>query len=198
MVLHLRFSIGLAPVQYRAGQEGGTDSNIRNWRRCTQGPSRLLRSLKKQIGSPTSAFKMLKDMQSLCRPGMRQWHTAPRRTREISDSRLAGGPVISRKEQPCTMRSCAPFIALFAMSGRWVKIVAGRRWAMPSGPRRFQKAETLHFITISCFHRLPLPEWTARSGSKVIGQPSGGGTNFRNISATLRGRLRVRLLTIHV
>ena len=27
---------------------------------------------------------------------------------------------------------------------------------MPSGLRRFQKAESLHFITFSCFHRLPL------------------------------------------
>jgi putative transposase len=26
---------------------------------------------------------------------------------------------------------------------------------MPSGLKRFQKAETLHFITFSCFHRLP-------------------------------------------
>jgi len=29
---------------------------------------------------------------------------------------------------------------------------------MPSGLRRFQKAESLHFITFSCFHRLPLLE----------------------------------------
>ena len=29
---------------------------------------------------------------------------------------------------------------------------------MPSGLKRFQKAETLHFITFSCFHRLPLLE----------------------------------------
>jgi len=27
---------------------------------------------------------------------------------------------------------------------------------MPSGLKRFQKAEALHFITFSCFHRLPL------------------------------------------
>ena len=27
---------------------------------------------------------------------------------------------------------------------------------MPSGLKRFQKAESLHFITFSCFHRLPL------------------------------------------
>ena len=26
---------------------------------------------------------------------------------------------------------------------------------MPSGLRRFQKAESLHFITLSCFHLLP-------------------------------------------
>jgi putative transposase len=29
---------------------------------------------------------------------------------------------------------------------------------MPYGLKRFQKAETLHFITFSCFHRLPLLE----------------------------------------
>jgi hypothetical protein len=29
---------------------------------------------------------------------------------------------------------------------------------MPSGLKRFQKAEGLHFITFSCFHRLPLLE----------------------------------------
>jgi putative transposase len=27
---------------------------------------------------------------------------------------------------------------------------------MPCGLKRFQKAESLHFITFSCFHRLPL------------------------------------------
>jgi putative transposase len=27
---------------------------------------------------------------------------------------------------------------------------------MPYGLKRFQKAEALHFITFSCFHRLPL------------------------------------------
>jgi len=29
---------------------------------------------------------------------------------------------------------------------------------MPSGLKRFQKAQSLHFITFSCFHRLPLLE----------------------------------------
>ena len=29
---------------------------------------------------------------------------------------------------------------------------------MPSGLKRFQRAETLHFVTFSCFHRLPLLE----------------------------------------
>jgi putative transposase len=29
---------------------------------------------------------------------------------------------------------------------------------MPYGLRRFQKAEALHFITFSCFHRLQFPE----------------------------------------
>ncbi len=30
--------------------------------------------------------------------------------------------------------------------------------AMPSGLKRFQRAESLHFITFSCFHRFPLLE----------------------------------------
>ena len=29
---------------------------------------------------------------------------------------------------------------------------------MPSGLKRFQRAESLHFVTFSCFHRLPLLE----------------------------------------
>jgi putative transposase len=29
---------------------------------------------------------------------------------------------------------------------------------MPSGLKRFQRAESLHFITFSCFHRLPVLE----------------------------------------
>jgi putative transposase len=32
---------------------------------------------------------------------------------------------------------------------------------MPYGLKRFQKAEALHFITFSCFHRLPFLEATA-------------------------------------
>ena len=31
---------------------------------------------------------------------------------------------------------------------------------MPSGLKRFHRAESLHFITFSCFHRLPLLEET--------------------------------------
>ena len=34
---------------------------------------------------------------------------------------------------------------------------------MPSGLKRFQKAESLHFITFSCFHRLPLLEMAGAS-----------------------------------
>jgi hypothetical protein len=41
---------------------------------------------------------------------------------------------------------------------------------MPSGLKRFQKAESLHFITFSCFHRLPLLEtpgaWETSSASR--------------------------------
>ena len=32
---------------------------------------------------------------------------------------------------------------------------------MPRGLRRFQKAESLHFITFSCFHRFPFLEGAA-------------------------------------
>ena len=35
---------------------------------------------------------------------------------------------------------------------------SGGDGAMPSGLRRFQRAESLHFITFSCFHRFPLLE----------------------------------------
>ncbi|MGA9670556.1 MAG: transposase [Terracidiphilus sp.] len=37
---------------------------------------------------------------------------------------------------------------------------------MPSGLKRFQKAEALHFITFSCFHRLPLLE--ARGARETV------------------------------
>ncbi len=54
---------------------------------------------------------------------------------------------------------------------------------MPCGLKRFQNAETLHFITFSCFHRLPL--WDARSAkeepsrSNRSGRRSGGEINCR-------------------
>jgi putative transposase len=35
---------------------------------------------------------------------------------------------------------------------------------MPYGLKRFQKAEALHFITFSCFHRLPLLEASEPKG----------------------------------
>jgi putative transposase len=40
---------------------------------------------------------------------------------------------------------------------------------MPIGLKRFQKAESLHFITFSCFHRLPLLETpVARETVEVV------------------------------
>jgi hypothetical protein len=51
---------------------------------------------------------------------------------------------------------------------------------MPYGLKRFQRAETLHFITFSCFHRLPFleapapkeSEWTARlRGPRLAKKP---------------------------
>lgn len=38
----------------------------------------------------------------------------------------AGGPVIKIAE---SRKSCALFIAFFAMSGRWDKIAAGKGWS---------------------------------------------------------------------
>jgi len=46
---------------------------------------------------------------------------------------------------------------------------------MPSGLKRFQIAEFLHFITFSCFHRLPLPEQLRLNRS---GLPSCGGISY--------------------
>ena len=43
------------------------------------------------------------------------------------------------------------------MSGRPKR---AKIYTMPTGLKRFQKAESLHFITFSCFHRLPLLEAT--------------------------------------
>ena len=42
------------------------------------------------------------------------------------------------------------------MSGLGLSWSAYEDGAMPSGLKRFQKAEALHFIKFSCFHRLPL------------------------------------------
>jgi putative transposase len=42
------------------------------------------------------------------------------------------------------------------MSGSSTHTLAVLHRPMPSGLKRFQKAEALHFITFSCFHRFPL------------------------------------------
>ena len=52
------------------------------------------------------------------------------------------------------------FIAFLAMSGRY----GAKMGLMPSGLKRFQRADALHFITFSCFHRLPLLEAPAARG----------------------------------
>jgi putative transposase len=44
------------------------------------------------------------------------------------------------------------------MSGSWARSQRGYDSTMPYGLKRFQKAEALHFITFSCFHRLPFLE----------------------------------------
>jgi len=38
---------------------------------------------------------------------------------------------------------------------------------MPSGLKRFQKAQALHFVTFSCFHRLPLLDAPGGPGAGV-------------------------------
>ncbi len=45
---------------------------------------------------------------------------------------------------------------------------------MPSGLKRFQEAESLHFITFSCFHRLPLLERPAARETVEAGGPVKG------------------------
>ncbi len=44
------------------------------------------------------------------------------------------------------------------MSGSSVRLGRAYDRTMPYGLKRFQRAEALHFITFSCFHRLPLLE----------------------------------------
>jgi hypothetical protein len=41
------------------------------------------------------------------------------------------------------------------MSGDWARTRWGCGNSMPSGLKRFRRAESLHFITFSCFHRRP-------------------------------------------
>ena len=64
---------------------------------------------------------------------------------ETTNPNPAGGctpvPLVLCDERALAVRSCPD-----------------REGAMPSGLKRFQNAESLHFIPFSCFHRLPLPE----------------------------------------
>ncbi|MFY9855987.1 MAG: transposase, partial [Terracidiphilus sp.] len=52
---------------------------------------------------------------------------------------------------------------------------------MPSGLKRFQRAESLHFITFSCFHRLPLLE------------PPGARETVETVLEQARARHRARI-----
>jgi hypothetical protein len=48
------------------------------------------------------------------------------------------------------MRSCGPFIAYFAMSGRYDKIVAGRGWSHAERPEAVLKSgvSALHYLQL--------------------------------------------------
>ena len=50
---------------------------------------------------------------------------------------MAGGPVMRIAE---SYEICVPFIAFFAMSGRWDKIVAGRGWRYAERPEAVSKS----------------------------------------------------------
>ena len=52
---------------------------------------------------------------------------------------------------------------------------------MPTGLKRFQNAESLHFITFSCFHRLPLLE------------AAGARETFERVLEATRARHRARI-----
>ena len=64
--------------------------------------------------------------------------------------RLAADPLLGTA--PSQTNLC-PVHRVFAMSGRLNRAKIN---TMPTGLKCFQKAESLHFITFSCFHRLPL------------------------------------------
>ncbi len=54
----------------------------------------------------------------------------------VHEKPAAGGPVMRIAE---SRKSCAPFIAFFAMSGRCNKIVAGRGWSHAERPETVSK-----------------------------------------------------------
>jgi putative transposase len=56
---------------------------------------------------------------------------------------------------------CPVHRGFIAMSGSSGKVQRSYDNTMPYGLKRFQKAETLHFITFSCIHRLPFLEAAA-------------------------------------
>src|SRR5579863_9908208 len=78
---------------------------------------------------------------------------------------MAGGPVIESARN-----LCAPFIHSLIVDEWETTILTSLSLLntqspvmrydsiVPSGLKRFQKAEALHFITFSCFHRLPFLE----------------------------------------
>ncbi len=67
-------------------------------------------------------------------------------------SQLAGCPLILIREL------CPAHRGFIAMSGSSRRPQRSYDSTMPYGLKRFQKAEALHFITFSCFHRLPFLE----------------------------------------
>lgn len=67
----------------------------------------------------------------------------------------AGDPLIRYR------KLCSVHRGFNAMSGSSGKPQRSYDSTMPYGLKRFQKAETLHFITFSCYHRLPFLETPA-------------------------------------
>jgi hypothetical protein len=53
---------------------------------------------------------------------------------------------------------CPVHRGLIAMSGSSARFQRSYDGTLPCGPKRFQRAEALHFIAFSCFHRLPFLE----------------------------------------
>jgi putative transposase len=71
---------------------------------------------------------------------------------------MAGGPFVLASVAVSVSGLCPVHRGFIAMSGSPHRAKRSYDSTMPYGLKRFQKAEALHFITFSCFHRLPFLE----------------------------------------